>query len=126
MLVRMSDLTKYARVASGDLKIICVHIRRGHKYPDDLDAILWFLKTNDYIGREACIVDYKVNDYIDSSLTGKTMEAMGKRYVPIIESLRTDDNLSYAISKNLKRWSKHLLVGGSGVEANNAGRRALK
>jgi hypothetical protein len=119
MLVRMSDLTKYARldVPSGDLNIICVHIQRGHKYPDDLDAILWFLKTNDYIGREACIVDYKVNYYSDSCLTGETMEAMDKRYAPIIESLRTDDNLSYAISKNLKRWSKHLLVGGSAVGA---------
>jgi hypothetical protein len=33
-----------------------------------------------------------------------------------------------AISKNLKRWSKHLLVGGSGVEVepSYAGRRALK
>jgi hypothetical protein len=119
VLVRMSDLTKYARFdePSRDLKIICVHIRRGYKSPDDLDAILGFLKTYNYIGREACVVDYTVNDYIDSFLTGKTMEAMGKRYAPVIESLKTDDNLSYAIFKNLKRWRKHLLVGGSAAGA---------
>jgi NAD(P)-binding Rossmann-like domain len=119
VLVRIRDLTKYARFdePSRDLKIICVHIRRGHKFPDDLDAILGFLKTHSYIGREACVVDYKVNDCVDSSLTGKTIEAMGKRYAPVIESLRTDDNLSYAISENLKRWRKHLLVGGSAAGA---------
>ena len=129
VLVRISDLTRYARFddPSRDLKIIGAHIRSGHKSPDDLDAIFGFLKTHNYIGREACVVDYKVNDYVDSSLTGKTMEAIGKRYAPVIESLRTDDNLSYAISENLKRWRKHLLVGGSAAGAEpTAGRRALK
>jgi hypothetical protein len=129
VLVRISDLTRYARFddPSRDLKIIGAHIRSGYKSPDDLDAIFEFLKTHNYIGREACVVDYKVNDYVDSSLTGKTMEAMGKRYAPVIESLRTDDNLSYAISENLKRWRKHLLVGGSTAWAEpTAGSRALK
>ena len=114
-LVKIGDLTKFVQFdePNQDLKIICAHIRRGHKSSEDLDAIFGFLKTHGYIGEEACVLDYKISYCVDSFLTGKTMEAMRKRYGPVIEALKTDDNLSYAMSENLKRWRKHLLFEGS-------------
>jgi hypothetical protein len=111
-LVRMSDLTKYARfdTQTEELRIFCLHVRRCFKpHHEYLETIFNFLKRNNYIGRDALIVDYRFADYIDAFLTGKTMDAISKRYAPIVEPLRTDDNLSYAISGNLKRWRDYLL-----------------
>jgi hypothetical protein len=107
LLVRMSDLTKYARfyAQAEDLRIFCLHTRRGFRSNhDSLETIFDFLKRNNYIGANASIVDYRFADRIDTFLTGKTMDAISKRYAPIVEPLRTDDNLSYSISANLKRW----------------------
>jgi hypothetical protein len=107
LLVRMSDLTKYARfyVQAADLRIFCLHIHRGFRSNhDSLETIFAFLKRHNYVGANASIVDYRFADRIDAFLTGKTMDAISKRYPPIVEPVRTDDNLSYAISANLKRW----------------------
>jgi hypothetical protein len=109
VLVRIRNVTKYARSdeLSRDLKIISVHIRRGREPSnEDLDAVFGLLKTNNYVGREARVVDYKIDNCVDTFLTETTMKAIGKRYTPIIEPLRTDDNLAYAISQNMKRWRK--------------------
>ena len=69
VLVRIRDVTKYARFdeLSRDLKIISVHIRRGRKSSEEgLDAVLELLKTHNYVGREALVVDYKIDDCVDT------------------------------------------------------------
>jgi len=114
LLVRMSNLTKYARFdgQTEDLQILCLHVRQSlRSHNQHLETIFDFLKRSNYIGGDALIVDHHFTDYIDAFLTGATMDAINKKYAPIVESLRTDDNLSYAISANLKRWRGYLLDG---------------
>src|SRR5262249_43603892 len=96
-----------------DLQIFCLHVHRslGISHHEHLQTIFDFLKRNSYVGGDALIVDYRFTDCVDAFLTGTTMDAINKRYAPIVESLRTDDNLSYAISANLKRWRDHLRDG---------------
>jgi hypothetical protein len=107
LLVRMSDLTKYARLG-GDtegLRILCLHIHQhSHGRNNYVEKIFDFLKCNNYVGADASIMSYNFADCNDSFLTANTVNAISRKYAPIIETLRTDDNLSYAISTNLNRW----------------------
>ena len=112
-LVRMSDLTKYVRfdAQSDDLRILCIQIRRRSISDNEcLETVFSFLKAHDYISESASMLDYQFARYVDTFLTGKTMDTLSERYGPIIETLRTDDNLSYGLSTNLERWGDYLVA----------------